>query len=376
VTLRVGLNLLWLVPGEVGGSETWVSGLLAHLAGHPVAGVDAVAFAAPALLEAHPWLGAFEVVRAPAAVGPSRPLRVLAESSWLAVAARRRHVDVLHHLGGTIPPLRATPAVLTVHDLQPLHFPEHFGALKRAYLRARLGPSARRARLVTAVSDFTRRDVVERLGVPAEHVALTPPAVDPDPPEPPGDDGLRDALRLDRPWFVYPAITYAHKDHATVVRALAEVPDALLVLTGGAGPEEQRLAVLAERLGVADRVRRTGRVPFAVLDRLYRGAVACTFPSRFEAVGLPVLEAMARGCPVLAADATALPDVVGAAGELVAPGDPGAWAAAMRGQLDSLGSADRARSVALGRERVRAWAPAASAARLVEAWESAAGRGR
>lgn len=377
MTLRVGLNLLWLVPGEVGGSETWVTGLLSQLAAHPVSGVDVVAFATPALLDAHPWLAAFDVVRAPAAVGPSRPLRVAAESTWLAAAARRRRVDLLHHLGGTIPPVRATPALLTIHDLQPLHFPEHFSAPKRAYLRARLGPSARRARLVTAVSEFTRADVVDRLAVAPEHVALTPPAVDPDPQAAPGgDDDLRAALRLDRPWFVYPAITYAHKDHATVVRALADVPGALLVLTGGAGPEEHALAELAERAGVADRVRRTGRVPFDVLDRLYRGAVACTFPSRFEAVGLPVLEAMARGCPVLAADATALPHVVGAAGELVAPGDPDAWAAAMRRQLADLGSARRAELVALGRERVRAWAPAASVARLVEAWEAAAGRRR
>jgi glycosyltransferase involved in cell wall biosynthesis len=355
--------------------------LLSHLAAHPVAGVEVVAFATPALLAAHPWLEAFEVVRAPAAVGPRRPVRVAAESTWLAFAARRRRVDLLHHLGGTIPPLRATPAVLTIHDLQPLHFPEHFGRLKRSYLQARLGPSARRARLVTAVSEFTRADVIARLGVAAHDVLLTPPAVDPDP-APPGDvdDAEGDdadvwrALRLDRPWFVYPAITYAHKDHATVVRALADVPDALLVLTGGAGPEEANLRVLAERSGVADRVRRPGRVPVGVLDRLYRGAVACTFPSRFEAVGLPVLEAMARGCPVLAADATALPAVVGGAGELVPPGDAAAWAAAMNRRLDAGDDERRRELVALGRRRVQAWAPEASVARLVDAWEAAAGR--
>ena len=373
--MRVGVNLLWLVAGDVGGSETWTAGLLrAVLDRRRRPGVDVTIFATPALLQAHPWLDGFDVVAAPGAVGPSRPLRVAAESTWLPVVARRAGVDVLHHPGGTIPPVRATPAVVTIHDLQPLHNPERFHPVKRAYLRARLRPSVRAARLTTAVSPFTRDDVVERLGADPDRVAVTPPAIEPDPapPEDVTDDEVRRALRLDRPWFVFPAITYTHKRHATLVRALADVPDALLVLTGGAGPEEQPLRVLAERLGVADRVRRPGRVDDAVLDRLYRGAVACAFPSSFEAVGLPVLEAMARGCPVLAADATALPSVVGAAGDLLPLDDVEAWAAAMRKVLAD--DEHRRRLAALGRERVQAWAPGASASMLVEAWERGARR--
>ena len=373
--MRVGVNLLWLVPGDVGGSETWTTGLLRAVLDHRRRpGVDVTVFATPALVDAHPWLDGFDVVVAPGAVGPSRPLRVVAESTWLPVAARRAGVDVLHHAGGTIPPLRATPAVVTIHDLQPLHNPERFSPAKRAYLRARLRPSVQGARLTTAVSSFTADDIVARLGVDPDRVAVTPPAVEPDPPPPERvtDDEVRTALRLDRPWFLFPAITYGHKRHATLVRALAGVPDAILVLTGGAGSEEQSLRVLAERLGVADRIRRPGRVADAVLDRLYRGAVACAFPSSFEAVGLPVLEAMARGCPVLAADATALPAVVGAAGELLPVDDTEAWASAMRTLLADDDRRDQL--VALGRERVRAWSPGASAAKLVEAWERAGRR--
>lgn len=366
--MRVGVNLLWVVPGEVGGSETWVTGLLGHLAeARRRPGVDVVVFAAPALLAAHPWLDAFEVVRAPDRVGPSRPLRVVAESTWLAVAARRARVDVLHHGGGTVPPLRATPSVLTIHDLQPLHNPASFHPVKLRYLRARIGPSIRAARVVTAVSEFTRDDIAARFGV---EPVVTPPAVDPDP-APSGVD-VRSLLGLDRPWFLYPAITYEHKRHATLVRALADVPDAILVLTGGAGPAEDDLRGLAARVGVADRVHRTGRIGFDVLDALYRGAVACAFPSSFEAVGLPVLEAMARGCPVLAADATALPSVVGAAGELVPLDDAGAWSAAMTRLLGDEGR--QADLAARGRERVRAWAPEASAGKLLDAWRAGAAR--
>jgi alpha-1,3-rhamnosyl/mannosyltransferase len=361
--VRIGVNLLWLVPGEVGGSETWISGLLGELAARERP-PDLVLFATPAVLAAHPELRAFDVVAAPAAIGPSRALRVFAESSWLAVAARRAHVDLLYHPGGTVPLVRLSPAIVTIHDLQPLVFPENFSRVKLAYLRARLGPSARSARVVTAISEYTRSELRARLGVPDHRVAVTPPAVDPDPPASGVDVVTRH--RLDRRWFVYPAITYRHKDHATVVRALADVPDTLLVLTGGEGPEEHAVAALAERLGVADRVRRTGRIEFAELDALYRGAVACVFPSRFEGVGIPVLEAMARSCPVIAADATALPFVVGSAGDLVPVGDVPAWAAAMNRLVGD--GAHREELAAAGRQRVQRWTPAASAQRLLDAW--------
>ena len=366
--MKVGVNLLWMVPGEVGGSESWTMGLLGHLAEHQPP-VEVVVFAAPSVLDVHPSLRSFEVVEAPSWIGPSRPARVAAEATWLAATARRAKVEVLHHPGGTVPAVRLSPGMVTVHDLQPLVHPEHFSPLKRTYLKARLRPSVRAARLVTAVSESTADELRARLGVPAARLTVTPPAVEVDPVAAEVPD-LRERYRLDRPWFLYPAITYPHKDHATLVRALAQVPDALLVLTGGPGPSEDDVMALAVSLGVADRIRRVGRVPFADVDALYRGAVACAFPSRFEAVGLPVLEAMARGCPVLAADATALPSVVGTAGELVPAGEPDAWSAAMARLLGD--DARRAELAAAGRTRVRQWAPEASAAKLVAAWQRAA----
>lgn len=364
----VGVNLLWMVPGEVGGSETWICELLGHLpddADVP----EVVIFAPPAVYDAHPWLERFRTVRAPRFVGPSRTLRVAAEAIWLAVAARRAGVDLLYHPGGTVPLLRLTPAIVTIHDLQPLVHPQHFSWLKRVYLRLRLGPSVRSARLVTAISEFTRGEIRDRLGVPDEKIAVTPPAVEPDP-EPVGEIDVVGHYQLDRPWFLYPAITYRHKHHDTVLRALAEVDGAMLVLTGGQGPEEAAVRGLIRELGLTDRVRRIGRVPFSHLDALYRGAVACVFPSQFEGVGIPVLEAMARGCPVVAADATALPFVVGDAGDLVAGGDVAAWSAAMQRLLDD--PDHRSKLIDAGRSRVLRWAPRSSARQLVDAWIKAA----
>jgi glycosyltransferase involved in cell wall biosynthesis len=378
MTARVGVNLLWLVPGDVGGSESWATGVLGAVADDAPADLTVVVFATAAVLDAYPRLGdAFEVVRVPAPIGPSRALRVAAESSWLAGAARRAAIDVLHHPGGTIPVVRATPSIVTIHDLQPLTLPEHFSRAKRSYLRARLGPSVRRARVVTAVSAFTAADVVDRLDADPGRVMLTPPAVDPDPAPPAIEaEAVAAAYRLTPRWFVYPAITYPHKNHAVLLHALAELrhthDDVSLVLTGGAGSEEGRLHSLAERLGVADRVRRPGRVPADHLDRLYRGAVACAFPSTYEAVGLPVLEAMARSCPVIASNAAGLVDAVGDAADILDPDDPAAWAAAMGRLLDD--DQHRAALVATGRRRIPAWAPAVSGARLVDAWRRGAAR--
>jgi glycosyltransferase involved in cell wall biosynthesis len=159
----------------------------------------------------------------------------------------------------------------------------------------------------------------------------------------------------DRPFFLYPAITYPHKGHEHLVRAFAAVagprPDALLVLAGGEAQREEALRALIASLGLGDRVRRIGRVPEGDLDALYREAVALVLPSRYEGFGMTVLEAMSRRCPVIAADATALPEVVGDAGLLVDPDDPEPWSRAMVHLLDD---PDRRRRLAdAGEARAR-----------------------
>ncbi len=158
---------------------------------------------------------------------------------------------------------------------------------------------------------------------------------------------------------LYPAITYPHKDHATLVaafaRALVDHPTAVLVLTGRADAAEAAVAEQIDRLGIAGRVRRLGRVPAADVAGLYDLATVVAVPSRYEGFGLPAAEAMAHGAPVVAADATALPEVVGDAGRLVAPGDVVAWGEALGEILGDpvlrqrLSEAGRVRSQGFGR---------------------------
>jgi alpha-1,3-rhamnosyl/mannosyltransferase len=265
--------------------------------------------------------------------------------------------------------LRSAPGIVTIHDLQPFAMPAHFSPLKRAYLRAVLPTSARAARRVVTLTTFTERDLERRLDVDAARITLVPSGVS-------VRDGAGEARRLpdvlehyglqDGRYVLYPAITYPHKNHVVLLEAFAQLPthhrDVRLVLTGGRAQMEDLLAERVRSLPLDDVVVRTGRIPRDDLDTLYRGAAALAFPSRYEGFGLPVLEAMARDCPVVAADATALPEVVDGAGLLVPPTDAAAWAAALTRVLDD--DVTRARLIEDGRERAAAFTWEAAAAEL------------
>ncbi len=340
---RVGVNLLWLAPGEVGGSEDYCIGLLRALAQRRDAydDLEVIVYLNREIDATYPDLGRSFIPRRSSISGRSRPARIWAEHTWLRSTTRHDGVQLVHHMGGTAPFLRGAPAVVLVHDLQPWAMPENFSALKRAYLRATVPPTVRRARAITTLSRWVQRDVHERLGVPLDRMVCLPPGAkrlvgtaD----VPIDEAAVLDRLDIgDRPFFLYPVITYPHKNHETLIRAFARIasqhPDALLVLPGGEGPAEDDVRAAIAREGVASQVRRLGRVPNGVLEVLYRRTTALTFPSRYEGFGMSVLEVMAEGRPVIASTAGALPEVVGEGGVLLDPDDTTAWATAMDGLL-------------------------------------------
>jgi alpha-1,3-rhamnosyl/mannosyltransferase len=370
--LHVGVNLLYLKPGGVGGSEEYVVRLVRALDDEAASEVELTLFVNRRFRHAHPDLAArHRVVEAPI-TGDWPPLRIAAEASWLARQASRRPLALVHHVANTIPQIRTRPAIVTIHDLQPLDRPEDLGRVKGTYLRRRLAASARQAAVVVTVSEYVRGLVIDRFELdPARVVVVSAPNRPlPKPPRAVDSDGRC-------PFFLYPAVTLPHKNHLTLLRAFARVvrahPDAGLVLTGRADASEGDVRAEVARLGLDDRVRRLGWLARDELDDLFGRATALTFPSRHEGYGLPVAEAMAEGCPVVAADATALPEVVGGAGLLVDPDDVEGWAAAM---IRLLEDGDlRTRLVTAGRERVRSHTPQETARRMVAAYCQAASTG-
>lgn len=359
----VGINLLWLVPGAVGGSEESTLASIRALVERNDPVLDLRLFVLEPMLRAHPDVVAALPVQVLPMSGRARLGRVAAETSWLA--ARSRGLDLLHHAGGTAPPVRTAPYVLTLHDLQPLERRATHGAVKRAYLSAAIPPSVRHARLVAVPSEFVRRSVLDRFGADPARVVVVPHGVDllarPTPVE-----VVRERYRLDGPVVLYPAITYPHKNHAVLVRAFAAVldahPDAVLVLPGGGAGQEDAVRDLIDTLGIRAQVRRTGRISAADVAGLYHLASVVAVPSRYEGFGLPAVEAMAYGVPLVAAAATALPEVVGDAGRLVDPDDVDGWAHAIAALLGD--PVERARLAGAGSERARRYTWTANAAAL------------
>jgi alpha-1,3-rhamnosyl/mannosyltransferase len=370
--VKVGVNLLWLVPGVVGGSEESTVRTLAAIADQAPDDVSCVLFALDDFASAYPGLVAGSPTVSLRLSGRLKGLRVAAEHAWLPAQLRRRRVDVVHHAGGTMPASAGKPAVVTVHDLQPLDVPANFPPARVRYLRWALPRVARKASVVVTPSSFVRSRMVELLGADPDRVMVVAHGVARGQPGPPIDE-VRRRYRLDGPFFVFPAITYVHKNHLLLVRAFAPVaaahPEVTLVFAGRAGPSESVVAAEIGRLGLDDRVRRLGRIPAGDLASMLGNAVALVFPSRYEGFGLPVVEAMAAGCPVIAADVTALPEVVGAGGRLLDPDDEAGWAAAMAELLTDPGA--RELWAAAARRRAGSFSWTATATGVLTAYRRA-----
>ena len=363
---RVGLNLLWLLPEEAGGAEEYAIRVLRALSQEADGVLDVTVLCNRRFPAAHPDLAANLTIAVAPIDGGSRPTRIGTEATWLAREARRRRLHLVHHLNNVIPLVRSTPSALTVHDLRPITLPETVDRAHRAYLRARLGPSVRGARVVMTPSGFVRGTVIDLLRADPDRVlVVSAPLFRPRGPE--GDSGIAE------PFFLYPAITNPHKNHVTLIEAFAKVaavrPEPVLVLIGATGSSEPEVRATVARLGLVDRVRRLGRVSVGRLDALLRSGVGLVYPSRYEGYGLPLSEAMDAGCPVIASDVTALPEVVGEAGLLVDPDDVDGWMAGMIRLLDDAELRDRL--VATGRARAARLTPAETARRLTHAYRVA-----
>jgi alpha-1,3-rhamnosyl/mannosyltransferase len=349
MTLRVGVNLTWIAPGRVGGSEEYLSRQLVGLPDDRH--LDLNLYCTPTFATVHPELsGRFRIVETPFD-RDNRALRIALEHSWLA--AQTRDLDLVHHGGGTMPLIGKRPTVLTVHDLQYLELPEYFSESRRRYLDRMMTASVGRAAVIATPTEFVRRTVLDAFGPEPDRVVVVPhgvPAID----RPDADAVAAVRARYaigDRAYVVYPAITHPHKGHRVLVDMVPSLDDDLaVVLVGGTGPAEAAICEAIADRGIADRVLRTGRVPAADRDALIAGADALVFPSQYEGFGAPLVEAMELGVPVVGSDIPTVREVVGDAAVIVSDQrtEPGtAWANAVaearrrRDELVGLGAARR-----------------------------------
>ncbi len=363
--LRVAINAsFW-------GQETAGSGQYLH---HLVDALLALDDAPEIVLCGPPGLRAARLL--PAGVAwrdvPASPWRRLGsnlEKVWFEQVSYPRAAQALAAAVSHVPYFASpaaptTPTVVTIHDLIPLLLPAYRGsAAVRAYMQL-VARSARRATLVLTDAEATRPDIVRHLGIPPERVRAVPLAASPA--YRPLEDrealaALRARYGLGESFLLYLGAYDERRNLATLFRALAaarEREPALppLALAGvlpardtAFAPDPRRLAAEA---GASAGVQFLGCVPEGDKPALYSAALAFLFPSRYEGFGLPVLEALACGTPVVAANATTLPEVAGPGALLVDPGDVAGWAAAitrvatdpsLRSELRAAGLAHAAR---------------------------------
>jgi glycosyltransferase involved in cell wall biosynthesis len=259
---------------------------------------------------------------------------VRGEQFLLPRLAARAGCEIVHSMASTAPAAGRFVRVTTIHDLNYKMVPEaHFG-LRAMGMRALVPLAARYSHRLLADSSNTRDDLVRHLRVPSGKVDIVPLGLGRISGEPgtPGDE-LRRRLALEnRPVLLSLAAKRPHKNLTGLLDALALVPAErrpVTVLPGYPTPHEQELREQAARLGLAADVRFEGWLPERDVEGLFALADAFVFPSFYEGFGLPVLEAMARGVPVLCSDRASLPEVAGDAALLFDPGDPRSIAAAL-----------------------------------------------
>jgi glycosyltransferase involved in cell wall biosynthesis len=243
----------------------------------------------------------------------------------LALEIGRFRPDVLHSPDHVCPQPLGWHTVLTVHDLAFRMLPDSHTPTSRAYY-AGLDRSVHQATRIICVSEATRRDLLAATGCLPANVRVVYEA--PDPIYAQGGPAMAD----DRPYFVFVGPADSRKNLPAVLRALARLPQdvrPLLHVVGSPGPATSGAVRLAGELAVECQVRWRGWLPTPEIAALYRGAVALVYPSLLEGFGLPILEAMAAGAPVITSDRSSMPEVAGDAAVLVDPTDVDALAGAM-----------------------------------------------
>ncbi|GAB4506251.1 MAG: glycosyltransferase family 1 protein [Anaerolineales bacterium] len=268
-------------------------------------------------------------------------------------------LDIFHSPDFVLPPVARAVKVLTIHDLSFLRVPECADPRLRWYLGQVVPRSVRRADFLLADSESTRRDLIELLGVPPDRVQVIYGGVDAR--FAPVEDAealrrVRETYAGGRPFILAVGTLEPRKNYPTLIRAFAQARQAArlphaLIIVGRKGWVYEPIFAAVDELGLHDHVLFPGFVPDEELPVLYSAADVLVTPSFYEGFGLPALEAMACGTPVIVSDVSSLPEVVGDAGVRIDPRDEAGLAEAMVHVVQD--SALRAALRAAGRERAR-----------------------
>lgn len=331
--MKIGINALYLLPGRVGGSETYIRNLVKWL---PV--VDRESEYLVFINEESrgvfdPPAPGVTIVACPVRAS-NRPQRIIWEQFSLPAQMKRRGIDILLSAGMTAPFRCPATSVLMLFDLQHINHPGNFPWYYLPFLRSIIYSSARSADGVLTLSRQVKNDIIRSYHLSPDSINVTHLAVDHDAFTLHGhpDKGtVKARYGLPDRFILYAASSLPHKNHERLFQAFRQVRDRIpglkLVLTGARDKGEGTLLHKIQAAGIAQDVLLLGWLPFEDVPSIYRASEAFVFPTLHEGFGLPILEAMACGIPVVCSKIEPLLEVAGDAALFVDPYAPDAIAA-------------------------------------------------
>jgi glycosyltransferase involved in cell wall biosynthesis len=321
--MRIGVNALFLIPGAVGGTEVYLRNLLAALALEP-RNHQYVVFlnreSDASLLPAHP---AFLPIQT-GICATSRPSRILYEQTLFPLAAARAHIDVMLNPGFTAPLLLPCPNVTIIHDLQHHHHPEFFKPADLLAWRFFVWSSAKFSTRILTVSPASKEDVIRVYKRSPQHVHTAEPGV---------ESALFELTRQPEPLILCVSTLHPHKNIERLIDAFALFhpghSEYKLVLAGMRGFHAEAVEARIRHHRLQPHVTITGWIPRPEILALYARAEFAVFPSTFEGFGIPVVEALAAGVPLITSGIRPMKDIAAGAALLFPPNDTQALLAAM-----------------------------------------------
>jgi glycosyltransferase involved in cell wall biosynthesis len=383
--MRIGLNVIDFDPGNMGGVETYFRNLVDQLQRHDRKNRYL-------LLANKASIGEFSFHNPNFSAEPTG--YVPSSTKWfirgvlrqtlgldpLKSRIERLKLDLVHHPFSAASPLGLKiPTVLTFWDMQQEFFPDFFSPLQLRIRRKMYPASARHATRIIASTQFTKQCLIERYRIPEHKIEVIYIGFGP------GYrvmdigsalDAFRRRYRLDKPFLFYPAAAWPHKNHGALLSAfkiLKEIDgfEGDLVLSGIRHQSQEGLMKKTLELALGDSVKFLGYLPYEDLPSFYNLARLLVFPSLFEGFGIPLVEAMACGCPVICSNATCLPEIIGDAGITFDPMSPEDMAEKIWSVLSNDEQGMRMRQNGLERVKMFDWGEAAR--KTISVYEKAAG---
>ena len=321
----IGLNAVAFAPGRMGGVETYFRNLVRSL---QEVDTENDYF----LICSERYVNSFQLSNPhfkPLVCNYSKPsplwylraaIRYATPIDILRPFMNRLKVDIIHHPFSILQPINhIIPSVITFHDMQHEFFPECFSSYAIKARKALFRPSAEQATRIIAISEHVKKCLVERYEIPPDKIDVVYNGYSPQFQLIDDHDKLesiRSRYGLNKPFIYFPAATWPHKNHKRLLAALKLMKeryrfDGQLVLSGITMQANNEVLAEIGRLGLQDDVTMLGYLPHEDLPYLYNLARVMVFPSLFEGFGIPLVEAMACGCPVACSNVTSIPEVVG-----------------------------------------------------------------